>query len=132
MEQGHAWNEAAGSTVPQAHVMTAKTAPTQGRYGSPRGAALLKALVPEWMGPHGRPCPFRSDWTNPTVGTRRALPAHAESLMELTQDRTAIEFGRSGFWRIGTQRRPTEHPVLPARFRAHSDRSQEQGRNIRW
>ena len=101
VEQGHAWNEAAWiEQFHEAHVYDRKDgSQTQGRYGSLRGADLLKALVPGFDGAAWSALPLSE-----AIGRiLRSLeldvhyPAHAESLMELTQDRMAIEFGRSGF-----------------------------------
>ena len=96
------WNEAdlLIEQFHETHVYDRKDgSQTQGRYGSLRGAALLKALVPGFDGAAWSALPLSE-----AIGRiLRSLeldvhyPAHAESLMELTQDRTAIEFGRSGF-----------------------------------
>lgn len=96
---GEAWDEAA---VLQAHRKeTTHTRPdgSVGRYGRLNGQAVLETVVPNFHGAQWSALPLAE-----CVG--RILhqlqldvryPAHAEALMELTQERAAQDFGRSGF-----------------------------------
>lgn len=89
---------------------------TEGRYGTLQGTALLEKVVPGFDGAAWSALPLSEAigriLRSLELDTR--YPAHAEALMELTQDRAAMEFGRSGFlahWhRKGAQ---TSIRVLP-------------------
>ena len=99
--QGQPWDEAAVlAKYHDEHVYDRDDgSQTQGRCGTLRGQAMLEDIVPEYDGAAWSALPLSE-----AIGRiLRSLeldvhyPAHAESLMELTQDRAAIEFGRAGF-----------------------------------
>ena len=99
--QKQPWNEAEVlAKFHDEHVYDRKDGSnTQGRYGTLRGPALLQEVVPDFDGAAWSALPLSEAigriLRSLELDTR--YPAHAESLMELTQDRAAVEFGRSGF-----------------------------------
>jgi len=98
-EQSLPWNEA--DLLTRHHTELRKPRPdnTEKRYGKLDGPSVLKEAVPGFDA---------ASWSSLPLGEcigriLRALdidvqyPAHAEALLELTQERAAQDFGRSGF-----------------------------------